>query len=202
MQTPRPTHPVNAALRSGPVVVVVVAEHPGSVQLPPPRSVAVAPAQGPPGLRRATTSSRRRVRPRRPAGRCRYQGDRGDPDRHQEQERRSLQHRDGPKAGERQPRSGAPLQRRVRSVPSMRARTIGSSGGWPTALGQRASSLGHSPGVVERPAQKHLELGIEAAELIGRPLGQRVMDGGINSQQDLLAVIHRSGIERPGVDDR
>ena len=38
-------------------------------------------------------------------------------------------------------------------------------------------------------------MGIEAAELIGRPLGQGVMDSGINPQQYLLAVIHGSGVE-------
>ena len=77
-----------------------------------------------------------------------------------------------------------------------------SGGGWTTALGQGASLLRHSPGVVEGPAQQHLDVGIEAAELIGRPLGQGIMDGRINPQQYLLAVTHRSGVERPGVDDR
>jgi hypothetical protein len=48
---------------------------------------------------------------------------------------------------------------------------VGSSGGWPTALGQKPSPLRHSSGVVESPAQQHLDMGIEAAELIGRPLG-------------------------------
>ena len=45
-------------------------------------------------------------------------------------------------------------------------------------------------------------MGIEAAELISRPAGQGIMNIGINPQQDLLAVTHRSGVKSAGVDDR
>jgi hypothetical protein len=55
------------------------------------------------------------------------------------------------------------------------------SGWWPTAPGQGRSPLGHSPGIDQGPAQQHLDVGIEAAELIGRPPSQGIMDGGINS---------------------
>jgi hypothetical protein len=79
---------------------------------------------------------------------------------------------------------------------------VSSSGGWPTALGQRPSPLRHSPGIAEGSAQQHLDVGIEAPELIGRPLGEGVVDRGIDSQQYLLAVIHGLRVERPGVDDR
>jgi hypothetical protein len=44
--------------------------------------------------------------------------------------------------------------------------------------------------VIKRSAQKHLDMSIEAAELIGCPMGQGVMDGGIHAQQYLLAVNH------------
>jgi hypothetical protein len=33
-------------------------------------------------------------------------------------------------------------------------------------------------------------VGIEAPELIGRPLGKGVVDRGVNSQQYLFAIIH------------
>ena len=56
-------------------------------------------------------------------------------------------------------------------------------------------------GAVEGSAQQHLDLGIGAAELIGRPPGQGIMDDGINSQQYLLPVIHGSRVESAGVDD-
>lgn len=45
-------------------------------------------------------------------------------------------------------------------------------------------------------------MGIEAAEVIGCPLSQGVADGGINSQQYLLAVIHGLRVERPGIHNR
>ena len=77
---------------------------------------------------------------------------------------------------------------------------VGSSGRWPAPLGQGPSPLRHSPGVVESSAQQHLDVGIEAAELIGRPLGQGIVDAGIDPQQYLLAVIHRSRVEGAGVD--
>jgi hypothetical protein len=52
----------------------------------------------------------------------------------------------------------------------------------PAALAQRPRPLGHPPGGVELSAQQHLDVGIEAAELIGRPPGQRIMDRGINPE--------------------
>jgi len=65
-----------------------------------------------------------------------------------------------------------------------------SGAGWSAPLGQRPGSRRHPSGVVERSAQQHLDLGIEAAELVGRPVGEGVMDRGINPKQYLLAVIH------------
>jgi hypothetical protein len=65
-----------------------------------------------------------------------------------------------------------------------------SSARWPTALGQWSSPLRHSPGVIESSAQEHLDVGVQAAKFTRRPLGQGVVDGGINSQQYLFAFNH------------
>jgi len=55
-----------------------------------------------------------------------------------------------------------------------------SDGGRPTPLGQGSSLLWHSSGAVKGSAQQHLYLCVEAAELIGRPLGQGIVDGRIH----------------------
>jgi len=47
---------------------------------------------------------------------------------------------------------------------------VGSSDAWPAPLGQWSGPLRHSPGVVKGATQHHLDLGVEAAQLIGRPL--------------------------------
>ena len=59
---------------------------------------------------------------------------------------------------------------------------------WPATPGYCLGLLGHPPRVVEGPAQQDLDLGIEAAELVGGPPGQRVVDGGVEAQRDLLAL--------------
>jgi hypothetical protein len=46
----------------------------------------------------------------------------------------------------------------------------------------------HAAGVVQSTAEEHLYLRVEAAQIIGGPPGERVMDGGIESQWDLLAL--------------
>jgi hypothetical protein len=48
--------------------------------------------------------------------------------------------------------------------------------------------LGHAAGVVECPAQEELDLGVEAAQLVAGPSGERVMNGGVEAQRDLLAL--------------
>jgi hypothetical protein len=50
-------------------------------------------------------------------------------------------------------------------------------------LRQGSSLFRHSPGFVEGSTQQHLDVGIEAAQIIGRPLGQGVMHGGIDTKQ-------------------
>jgi hypothetical protein len=77
----------------------------------------------------------------------------------------------------------------------------GSSGGWPAAPGQGPSPLGHSSGALEISAKQHLDVGVQASELIGRPLGERVVDRGIDPQEHLLAVTHGLRVEGAGVDD-
>src|SRR5690242_4525758 len=66
------------------------------------------------------------------------------------------------------------------------------------SLGGRAAGAAHLPGaarhpprVAESPAEQELDLGISGSHLVGRPLGQGVVDGRIESQQDALAVSHR-----------
>jgi hypothetical protein len=79
---------------------------------------------------------------------------------------------------------------------------LGSRGGWTTTLRDGPSLSWHSSGVVEGSAEQHLDVGVEAAELVGRPLGERIMDSGIYPKQYLLAVTHGSGVEGPSVNER
>jgi hypothetical protein len=57
-----------------------------------------------------------------------------------------------------------------------------------TALGERRCLSGHPASVVEGVSQQHLDLGVEAAELVSGPPGQRIVNGRIESQRDLLAL--------------
>jgi len=41
--------------------------------------------------------------------------------------------------------------------------------GWPAPFGQGSSLFRHSPGIVQGSAQQHLDLGVGAPELVGRP---------------------------------
>jgi hypothetical protein len=45
-------------------------------------------------------------------------------------------------------------------------------------------------------------VGVDAAEVVGGPPGQGVVDSGIHSHQYLLAIIHHSRVEGAGVDYR
>jgi hypothetical protein len=42
--------------------------------------------------------------------------------------------------------------------------------------------FGHPSLVAERSAQDHLDLGIEAAELVVGPAGKRIVDGGVDPE--------------------
>ncbi len=48
------------------------------------------------------------------------------------------------------------------------------------------------PYLCERPAEHELDLGVDAAQLAGGPPGEGVVNGGIQSQQNALALTHRS----------
>lgn len=66
---------------------------------------------------------------------------------------------------------------------------------------QGPRTLGRSSGFLEGSAQQHLDVSIEASELVGRPPGQRIMDSWVDPQQDLLAITHGSRVESAGIDD-
>ena len=63
--------------------------------------------------------------------------------------------------------------------------------------------LDTASGVVERAAQQDLDLGVDRAQVVRRPLGDGRVDSGIQSEQDLLALFtgHGSSVEGSGVDD-
>jgi hypothetical protein len=50
--------------------------------------------------------------------------------------------------------------------------------------------FGHPTGVPQCAAQDHLDLTVDAAQLVVGPAGQRVVDGRIDPQQDLSAIAH------------
>jgi len=60
----------------------------------------------------------------------------------------------------------------------------------PAAGGNRRRLLGHSAGIAERAAQQHLKLSVDTPELVICPTSQRVVDGGIDAQQDLTPLAH------------
>jgi hypothetical protein len=49
--------------------------------------------------------------------------------------------------------------------------------------------LRHAAGVIERPAQQHLDVGVEAAKLVCGPPGEGVVDCRVDPQEDLLAFL-------------
>jgi hypothetical protein len=46
---------------------------------------------------------------------------------------------------------------------------------------------GHPAGVVEGAPKQHLDVGVEAAELVGGPSGQGIVDRRVDAQQHLFA---------------
>jgi hypothetical protein len=50
-----------------------------------------------------------------------------------------------------------------------------------------AYSAGEAAGIGQGPAEQVLDLGVGAAQVVGRPAGQRVVHHGIQPEQDLLA---------------
>ena len=68
------------------------------------------------------------------------------------------------------------------------------AGGWPPAGPHRPGAAGQPPGVGERAAEQELDLGVGAAHLVAGPPGQGVVDGGVQPQQDALALGHRGPV--------
>jgi hypothetical protein len=67
-------------------------------------------------------------------------------------------------------------------------RVLATSDRWPATPGYRLCLLGHPTGIVQRPPKENLDLGVEAAEFVGGPPGERVMDRRVEAQRDLLAL--------------
>jgi len=42
---------------------------------------------------------------------------------------------------------------------------------------------------LEGPSQEHLDVGVEAAELVGGPPGEGIVDRGVDAQQHLFALV-------------
>jgi hypothetical protein len=63
------------------------------------------------------------------------------------------------------------------------------TGGGSAPPGQGRRLLRHAPRVVEGASQQHLDMGVEAAELVGGPPGQGIVDPRVDAQQHLLALI-------------
>lgn len=80
--------------------------------------------------------------------------------------------------------------------------TCGSCGRGAAPLCHGPGFLGHPSCIDESTSQQHFDVGVEASKIVGRPLGQRVVDGWIDSQQYWFAINHGLVVQRPGVDDR
>jgi hypothetical protein len=68
--------------------------------------------------------------------------------------------------------------------PAMESRRAGRGAAGPAHL---PGPAGQPPRLGEGPAQQELDLGVGAAELVGGPPGQGVVDGRVQPQQDALA---------------
>jgi hypothetical protein len=75
-----------------------------------------------------------------------------------------------------------------RGLVRVRLRRVAARG---AALARRA---GQPPRVGERTAEQELDLGVCAAQLVAGLLGEGVVDGGVQPQQDALAFGHRGSV--------
>ena len=64
------------------------------------------------------------------------------------------------------------------------------SGGWPAAGAHWPGVAGQPAGVGEGTAEQEFDLGVGAAQLVVSPSGQGVVNGGVEAQQDALALAH------------
>jgi hypothetical protein len=67
-------------------------------------------------------------------------------------------------------------------------------GGWSPAGPHRPGAAGQPPCFGERAAEQEFDLGVGAAQLVAGPSGQGVVDGGVQPQQDALALGHRGSV--------
>jgi hypothetical protein len=81
---------------------------------------------------------------------------------------------------------GDVMLRGLRAAP----RGFSRSGRRSTTPWQRCHLRGQAPGVAERPAQQHLDLGVDAAQLVVGPAADRVVHGRIDSEQYLPPFTH------------
>ena len=84
-------------------------------------------------------------------------------------------------------RLGGPERARA-GARSDRAPAVRSRSAWLSHLGR---AIRQPARVSKRPTQEVLDLGVGASQLVTGPAGERVVDGGIEAQQDALAFAHR-----------
>jgi hypothetical protein len=60
---------------------------------------------------------------------------------------------------------------------------------WGSAAPRQGRRLSRHPaGVVEGPPEQHLDVSVEASELVGRPARQGIVDRWVDAQQHLFAL--------------
>jgi hypothetical protein len=64
----------------------------------------------------------------------------------------------------------------------------GRTGGGPAAPGHGPRVSGHPASVGEGASEQHLDVGVQAPELVGGPSGQGVVDLRVDAQQHLFAL--------------
>src|SRR6185437_16662485 len=69
-------------------------------------------------------------------------------------------------------------------------RLAGWGGTWPAGPAHGSDLAGQPPGVGQGTAQEELDLGVGAAQLVGGPPGQGVVDRRVQAQQETLALAH------------
>jgi hypothetical protein len=64
---------------------------------------------------------------------------------------------------------------------------VGGGSGGPAPAGHVAGVGGETPGGLERPSQEELDLGRRAAQLVGRPAGEGVVNGRVHAKEEVLS---------------
>ena len=63
---------------------------------------------------------------------------------------------------------------------------VGGGSGGPAPPGHVASVGGETPGRLERPSQKELDLRRRAAQLVGRPASESIVNGRVDAKEKVL----------------